>query len=97
MPTVGSKDVHKLCTRRDRRRALFPLTPGQKTRFIEHLFHPTNFPDEGALFSDYFVSEVFEHDVLGTRLEHFQYDSAKLHVSPFVDDSRLSGFSCQFT
>ena len=45
---------------------------GSSSTFV----HPTNFPDEGSLYSDYFVSEVFEHDVLGTRLEQFQYETS---------------------
>ena len=54
-----------------------------------------DFRDEGAFSRDCFVSEVFDHHILGTRLERF-HDSARLPVSPFVDDSRLLGRSYQF-
>ena len=56
---------------------------GKKLISSSTFIHQVDFRDEGAFSSDFFVSEVFDHDILGTRLEQF-HDSARLPVSPFV-------------
>lgn len=81
VPTAGWKDAPKSYTLRDRRSALVPLIQGQKKLIsLSTFIHHVDFRNE-----DCFVSEVFDHDVLGTRLEEF-HDNARLPVSPFVDD-----------
>ena len=63
---------------------------GKKGISSSTFVHHVDFRDEGAFSSYCFVSEVFDHDILGTRLDQF-HDSARLPASPFVDDSRLLG------
>ena len=81
VPTAGSIDTHKPYTPRDRRSVLVPLTLGQKLISSSTFVHHVDFRDdhEGAFSSDCFVSEVFDHDILGTRLEQF-HDSARLPI-----------------
>ena len=63
---------------------------GKKGISSSTFVHHVDFRDEGAFSSYCFVSEVFDHDILGTSLDQF-HDSARLPASPFVDDSRLLG------